>query len=208
MPGIAAAPGIGAIVLAAGGSSRFGSAKQLLVHEGQTLIRRAADAVLAAGCHPVVVVLGAQSDRVRPALYDMAVQIIINERWQTGIGSSIRAGIAAASAAADLSGVVIHLCDQPLVGATAIRRLIEGRCASDKSIIVSEYAGTIGPPVLVARTHFPDLLALPDDQGAKRLWLDAPDEICRLPCPEAQTDIDTICDAQRLEFCTRSPGGF
>src|SRR5947199_10804400 len=86
---------VGLLLLAAGGSARMGAAKQLLRCEGQTLLRRAAETALASVCRPVIVVLGARCDALRPELHGLPVEITENPDWALGMGSSISAGVQA-----------------------------------------------------------------------------------------------------------------
>ena len=84
---------VGGLLLAAGGSTRFGSPKQLAEFEGKTLIRRAAEAVCGSGCSIVVAVLGAAADESRRELSDLDLVTVENKDWQTGMSSSIRLGL-------------------------------------------------------------------------------------------------------------------
>jgi len=111
--------GIGAVVLAAGGSSRLGAPKQLLEFRGETLVRRAAKAALESVCDRVVVVVG--SHEMRYEIDDLPVSVVENKNWQSGISSSIRAGLEQISSQ---DGVVITLCDQPFMTAAVLNELI------------------------------------------------------------------------------------
>ncbi|MEO5719058.1 MAG: NTP transferase domain-containing protein, partial [Chthoniobacterales bacterium] len=84
---------IGAVILAAGSSSRLGQPKQLLQYEGQALVRRAALAALDAGCEPVVLILGAAREKIAPTLHGLALTILPNESWERGMGTSLRLGV-------------------------------------------------------------------------------------------------------------------
>ncbi|MDB5357261.1 MAG: 4-diphosphocytidyl-2C-methyl-D-erythritol synthase [Phycisphaerales bacterium] len=192
-------PDIAIMILAAGGSTRMGEPKQLLAYRGRSLIRHAAETAVASGCRPAIVVLGAHADRLAAEVSGLAVSVAINERWASGIGSSIRCGIEHLMAVTPtVEAVVITLCDQPLVSAGILRHLIDAHQSSGKPICASSYRGTLGPPVLVSRRFFPQLLALPDDQGAKRLWVDQPEQVCEVPCEPAAEDIDTPEDYRRV----------
>ena len=85
--------GIGAIVLAAGGSSRLGTPKQLLTFRGETLVRRAAMAALESVCDRVVVVVGSHAQQMHRELGDLPLSVVENKNWQSGISSSIRVGL-------------------------------------------------------------------------------------------------------------------
>ena len=119
---------IGLVLLAAGGATRMGTAKQLLPYLGRSLLRHAAEVAVASGLAPVLVVLGAQADRLETELAGLQVGIVTNDEWEKGMGGSIRAGIRAmqAAATAGVEAVVFTVCDQPLVGPDVIGRLVEG----------------------------------------------------------------------------------
>ena len=183
---------IGAVILAAGSSSRLGRPKQLLLHEGQTLVRRTTRAALAAGCEPVVVVLGSEREKIATELVELAIEIVRNEQWQRGMGSSIRAGVKAASGC---DAVVLLACDQPYVSAALLQRLIATYEKTQTPIVASAYAQTRGVPALFARSFFPALLSLGDEQGAKAIIAAAPaTEVAVIDFPEGAIDIDTPQD--------------
>src|SRR5947209_8753927 len=87
-------PDIGLILLAAGGSTRMGRAKQLLVYRGKTLLRRAADAAVGSGCTPIVVVVGADAAEATRELAGLDLTVEVNPAWERGMGTSLRAGLA------------------------------------------------------------------------------------------------------------------
>ncbi len=186
---------IGAIVLAAGSSSRLGQSKQLLVYRGQSLVRRSAQAALNAGCAPVVIVLGAESDRIADELRDLPVTILINENWARGQGNSLRAGVRAAE---DCDALVILLCDQPQTDAALLRRLIDTHLSSGQPMVASAYAGTLGVPALFACSCFKQLLSLGDDAGAKALLRTRPGEVASVAFPEGALDVDMPEDLRSL----------
>jgi molybdenum cofactor cytidylyltransferase len=192
-------PKLGAVILAAGGSSRLGRPKQLLRFAGQTLLARAVAAATGSGCGPIVVVLGSQYDLVAPELAGLPVTLVQNPDWQRGIGTSIRRGISAlVEQDAHIDEISILLCDQPLIDAPAIARLLRAYRESGKPIAVSIHAGTPGPPVIISASLFPQLQALPDDQGAKAIWSGRPGLVCEVECDKAGFDVDTPTDVQRL----------
>lgn len=187
---MAVKPKIGVIVLAAGGSTRMGSPKQLLPFRGVPLIRFAAETALATRCGPVIVVLGSHAGEIALALTDLNVQLVENPDWEGGMGSSIRAGVMAA-VEQECDGVILALADQPLISPEILNGLVEAHVASGKPIVASQYAGTVGVPVLFSRRFFPHLVGLAPSQGCKGLILSWPNESILIPCPEAELDIDT-----------------
>jgi len=186
------------LLLAAGESSRLGKPKQLLPIQGVPILRRAAKAAVDCGCRPIIVVLGAGHDKLKPLLDDLPVQTIVNPNWNRGIGTSIRAGVETMiSNATQVDRVMILLADQPAITPAVIKRLHNEHERAGKSITVSSFGDSIGPPVILSREYFARLLSLPDDQGAKSLWQQSPGTVHRAECPEAGQDIDTPADYQR-----------
>ncbi len=182
---------IGAIILAAGGSTRLGQPKQFLKFEGDSLVRRAV--ATAVDCDPVVVVAGDHTERMDAELSSTQAVVASNPNWRDGLGTSIRCGVQRAlTIAPEIEALVLMVCDQPFV----TRELISALRASGKSITASAYAGTLGVPALFTREHFPKLLALPDTHGAKHL-LDEPD-VAAVPFPLGEIDIDTPASLAHL----------
>jgi molybdenum cofactor cytidylyltransferase len=197
---------IGLILLAAGGSTRMGKPKQLLAYQGSTLLRRAADAAIASGCTPVVVVVGAAADRAARELDGMTAALIeVNSDWERGMGTSIRAGLRRVlRERPDIAAIVIMLCDQPHVDAAHLRHLCDVHRATAKRIVASEYGDTLGPPCLFAAESFDELLQIGDAEGAKRLIKLAGDDGTTIPLPAAAIDVDTPEDYERLKLVPSS----
>ena len=190
---------IGIVVLAAGGSTRLRAPKQSLTFEGRSLLRRAAETAVKSICRPVIVVLGARAHLFRRDLAGLPVQAVVNRDWAAGIGSSIRAGIAALEAGAKpVDGVVVMLCDQPLVASADIDALVAAFRQGRGSPVASRYAGTVGVPALFGRAHFPELAALGNGEGAKRVIGRHRGQAFLIPLAAAALDIDTPRDLARL----------
>ncbi len=117
-----------AIVLAAGEAQRFGKPKQLLELEGQPLVRRAARLALSAGLDPVIVVTGAYSHKIQPALQGLPVRLVENPAWAQGQSSSLQAGLR--SLEADCGGAIFMLADQPYVSVDLLRALVTAHARS------------------------------------------------------------------------------
>ena len=189
---------IGAVVLAAGGSTRLGSPKQLLSYGGRSLLRRAADSALAAvDGGPVVVVLGAGAAAFREELAGLPVLVVENPDWSRGMGTSVRAGLGALEEAASApDAALLTLCDQPLVtalelsGLVAAFRRAEG-ADGHQAIVAAAYGESVGVPAVFGRAYFEELRALPDDAGAKPVLRRHGKRVTPVPMPTAATDIDT-----------------
>jgi molybdenum cofactor cytidylyltransferase len=184
---------IALVLLAAGGSTRMGSPKQLLDYQGKPLIRHAVETAIASGCDPIMVVLGSKADEIRKALDGLDVVVVENTDWEQGVGTSIRAGISGAEIMG-CEGAILALADQPLVTAEILRRLIEEYEETGRGIIASEYAGTVGVPAFFSREYFPKLTGLLPTEGCKAVILANLEQSIRISCPEAETDIDTPGD--------------
>jgi molybdenum cofactor cytidylyltransferase len=191
---------IGAVVLAAGGSSRFGQPKQLISFRGQSFVRRIIDAACEAGCSPIVVVIRTEDERLHCELDRAGVVTVQNQQWSRGIGSSIRCGIEALiNSSPDVEASVLLVCDQPAVDVRVIQRLIALRETTGKTIVASNYADTLGVPALFTRSVFQELLSLDDKAGAKSIVLRSCERVASLSFSEGQIDIDTPEDWEKLD---------
>jgi molybdenum cofactor cytidylyltransferase len=186
---------IGAVILAAGASSRFGKPKQLIQYGGKSMVRRAIDVATKAGCLPIAVVVGSDSDDITRELQKANVAIVLNQRWKNGIGSSIRAGVQhVIDAVKDVDAITLLVCDQPFVDGRMLKQLIALRAKTRKPIVASSYAKTLGVPALFDRACFQELLALDDATGAKRVILANRRRVAEFSFPKGAIDIDTLED--------------
>ena len=192
--------GIGAVVLAAGASTRIGIPKQLLQFRGQTFLRRAASVALEAGCRPVVVVTGANAAACRESLRGFDVLEAENQQWESGISSSVRVGVEAlVTANPRIAAVVLMLCDQPFVTRDVIVRLVRVHYETGCSIVASRYGGSYGVPALFGKAHFTELSKLQGAAGAKQVIQKHLRKAHLLPFPEGEIDVDTPDDFARLQ---------
>ena len=188
---------IAGIVLAAGGSARFGSPKQLLTHHGENFVRRAARAALESGLDPVIVVLGAYGESVEIFLAGLEpLVVVVNEEWKTGQASSLRAGIGQAMRSGSDAALVM-LADQPLVDSSSIASLVRAY-ERDGRVAGSRYSGVVGAPAIFGSEYFDKLLSLTGDHGAGK-WLRAnADLVTAVDMDEAAVDVDTPDDLKHL----------
>jgi molybdenum cofactor cytidylyltransferase len=185
----------GLIILAAGESSRLGQPKQNLLFQGQTLLQRAVETALASACTPVIVVLGANADRITPIAN---VNIIYNDDWQEGMASSIRIGVREMAKDASVSNIVIMLCDQPFVNVGLLNSMITMQHQTGKSIVACTYNGTTGAPVLFNEVWFAELLLLQGQEGAKKIINNHPGHKATIAFEQGSIDIDTLADYEEM----------
>lgn len=195
---------IAAIVLAAGRSTRFraaggGQVSKLVARlAGRPLVRHVVEAALASRARPVLVVTGHARDAVMAALGDLPVTEIPNSLYETGLASSLKAGIAAVPAAAQ--GALVLLGDMPLVGAELLDRLIDlFETKSGIEAVVPVHAGERGNPVLIGRTLFPAIADLSGDQGARKIIERACVAELAVEADAVSVDIDTPTALAELE---------
>jgi molybdenum cofactor cytidylyltransferase len=177
-----------AVVLAAGASSRFGSPKQLVRFEGQSLLQRVIASATELVGPAVSVILGAHAAEIAATLPAGSASVLINRDWQQGIASSIRTGVAHLPGACD--GVLILLADQPLVAGERLGRLAATWRRNPRGIVASRYGAVTGVPAIFPRWCFSDLATLRGDEGARVLIRRYADHVARLAHPEAAIDID------------------
>jgi molybdenum cofactor cytidylyltransferase len=189
--------GLHAIVLAAGASTRFGSAKQLVRIAGRPMLHAAVTRAVDVSGNAVIVVLGARAEELAPLLSHSPASIVINRDWREGLGSSIRTGVARLPAAC--CGVLLLLADQAAVTAEDLRRLVGAWRRQPEYVAAAIYGSTAGVPAIFPRSAFADLLKLRGDQGARALIQRNPDRVVRVPMESAAIDIDTPEDLLAIE---------
>lgn len=202
----AGTPPVAGLVLAAGAGRRYGRPKALVERDGQLLVERASATARDGGCRPVVTVLGAAAPAVR-ARADLGAAIVIdNPGWATGMGSSLRAGIAALWAT-EAVAVIVLLVDMPGVTPEAVRRLTV--LASPDALAMAGYGSHRGHPVLLGRAHWADVAALAvGDVGARPYLRDRAADLRVVPCGDIASgaDLDTDQDKENGPGTDRASG--
>ena len=190
----------GVVILAAGASTRMGTSKQLLVIDGQTLLQRTVEAALATPAWPVIVVLGANAEQIRPTLARYPVLVTENPAWAEGMASSIRAGITTLQQfSRHMDAGLIALCDQPAFSSATIERLIAAQRSSGKSIVAARYTNRHGAPAIFLREHFSTLAHLTGEEGARALLNGDPSQVTAVDLPELALDLDTPADVTAFQ---------
>ncbi len=184
------------IILAAGASTRLGQPKQLVQMGGTTLLESTCRTALSIDNQGVTVVLGAHCEAIKPTIQHLPVRTVINENWESGMGSTIACGVA--SLPQDAEAVLLLLCDQPFVSTKLLTDLVEKWRHNPGHIIAAAYGGSFGPPAVFGREYFGGLASLQGQQGAKKLMESQRDKLLLVDFPEGSLDIDTPDDLHRI----------
>ena len=189
---------IATIILAAGGSTRLGGEpKQLIIHNGTTLIRQIADAAVSLQAGPVVVVLGANHDLIHRELAHLSVYTPVNPDWHEGMASSLRVGL---NAIADepVDAFLVALTDQPYVTAALLQQLITTQQQTGRGIVACRYgeAGHLGVPALFDIRYRSEFMLLSGDMGARKLIRQYSSDCAEIAFPLAVIDLDTPQDVE------------
>ena len=187
------------VILAAGASQRMGRPKAGLRFEGKTFFARVLEGLTAASLDPIVVVVGAHRAAVTRALG--SPYIIVNHDPSRGQLSSLRLALGHLSApGGTATGVVVALVDHPLVARSTVAALVQAVQAADQPILVPNYRGRRGHPVVFMRDVWDELLATPDRLGARAVVRRDPRRVCDVPVddPGILVDVDTPADMEAL----------
>jgi CTP:molybdopterin cytidylyltransferase MocA len=185
---------IGGIVLAAGAGIRFGGGKQLALLDGRPLLEYAVRAMTSAPVGRVIVVLGAEAERVLVGVDLHGAEPLVCARWGEGQSASLASGLAELSAC---EAVVVTLGDQPRISPNAIRRVIAAR-GGGAAAVRATYGSAPGHPVLLERQLFARLRDVSGDHGARNLLMSV--RTRDVPCDDLGngTDVDTPAELDAL----------
>lgn len=190
---------IAILLLAAGSSSRLGHPKQLVQINGQPLLQKMVETSLATGCSPVVIVLGAYFEKIKPVIENLPIHILENKNWESGMGSTISCGMDfLINNSPELKAVILLVCDQYYLAEKNIEELITVFNNSNKKIIASKYGETIGVPALFSKELFSDLLKLNGQSGAKKIIQKYMEGSAIVEFSEGVFDLDTEEDLKKL----------
>ena len=175
---------VAGLLLAAGGGRRFGMPKALVRHHSHLFVEHAAGVLREAGCSPVVIVLGARSDEVRAVAELSGFSLVDNPDWESGMGSSLRVGLDALPTS---DAVLILPVDTPGVTAAAVRRL--AALAAPDALARASYDGEPGHPVLIGRSHWPQVKELAVGDRGAREYLKR-HNVIDVPCGDVASGVD------------------
>ncbi|MFG1641999.1 NTP transferase domain-containing protein [Amycolatopsis sp. NPDC049252] len=184
---------VAGLLLAAGAGRRFGGPKALADLDGEPLVRRALRTLEAAGCAPIRVVLGASADQVSALLPDPTLAVVA-EDWATGMGASLRAGLAELTKLDGPPAALVHLVDLPWVGPEILTRVAAH--ASPHAVARAAYDGVPGHPVLLGRTWWPDIAQTAQGDRGARDWLATREDLKLIECADLGSgrDVDRPTD--------------
>jgi len=205
---------VAAVILAAGGSTRFGQPKQLFDWGGVPLLAHVTDTALSAGLSPVIVVLGCQAEAARTTLGTAevcrrrcwgAVQSVMNWRWEEGLSTSVQVGLA--TIPPETEAAIFLQCDQPLITPDLLRALVTRFEETGAPIVHPTHAGQRSTPVLFARRLFPELAGVSGDEGGRGLIARYAKDVATVEVadPDVLADVDTPADYERLAPKAQSP---
>jgi molybdenum cofactor cytidylyltransferase len=190
---------IAILILAAGPSSRLGQPKQQLLIDGAPLLIRTVATALGSNIGKVYVVIGYGEEAHRKLLSGSPVEIIVNPDWEKGMGSSLKAGLNfLLTQNNSLKGIVVMVCDQPLLTPTHLQQLTHTFKQTKSDIVASYYTGTAGVPALFSQALFRDLRLIGDTEGAKKIIQHNLHKTSTVPFEGGAIDIDTPEDYERL----------
>ena len=187
----------GIVILAAGSSSRLGQSKQLLKTGNEYLINRMIRFSLDSLADKVYLVLGADKKEILSVLNSDKTTIIVNNKWEQGIGSSIKAGLSSAIND-NMVAVLFIVVDQIKLKTDTLNNLIEKFRSSNYPICASSYGNNYGIPAIFDKSLFQDILMLDDQNGCKSIIARNIENTLLIDFPGGEIDIDTADDLKKL----------
>lgn len=189
--------GLAAVLLAGGRSQRMGQPKVLLDWDGRPIIQHIIDVLTKVDISPIIIVLGAYHDQITDVVTSDSVSFVQNVNWEAGgMLSSIQAGLRAVPLSKE--GIVIMLGDHPSISADTLRLLKKGFFETNAPIILPEYRGRSGHPIVLRQTIWEEVYSLDPNIGLRQLMRNHISGIARVDVgtDEIFRDIDTPQDYQ------------
>ena len=188
---------ISGIILAAGGSKRFGNPKLLSPWRNKTLIRHILDVAISSSLSPLIIVLGAYKEEISAEIKGLPIQICENPEWEKGQSTSMKIGLE--NLPQECEAAMFLLADQPFLSKSLIEHLQLVYRSSDKnSIIIPKVKETRSNPVIFPKPIFPALLAVEGDKGGRGVFQDH--SLLFVPWKDEKIllDIDTLEDLKKI----------
>lgn len=198
---MAAGRRLAGVVLAAGGSTRMGSPKPLLVLGARTYLEAIVETLQSTRIDPLVVVLGHEADTVRRKTNLATATVLVNADWQAGMLSSLQLAVRELSACPQVGGLLLCLVDSPRFSGGTVRALAAAFAATGAPLLVPVHGGRRGHPVIFARSTWGDLLAAPSDRGARVVVEAHRSDVLEVQVddPWILHDADTLADHLRMQ---------
>lgn len=188
-----------ALILAGGSSSRMSSDKQLLTYKGKSLLRHTAEMALNLKAHKIICVTGHLKEKLEQSLSDLNIEYVHNINHKQGMSTSLVAGLKSIQSNDDISGVLIMLCDQPLIPLRHYRDLINIAAKETAQIVVTRYdKKSFGAPSYFTQSLFKELVKLKTSESPKHVIKNHLDSTNFVICEKALFDIDTDDDYVKL----------
>ena len=186
------------VVLAAGGSRRLGTPKQVLPYRDKTILGATLDVARGAGFDQLIVTLGGAAGAVRDAVSLDGADVVVVDDFGNGCSASLRVALQRVDPRA--AGIVLMLGDQPRMDPATVRRMVtQGRAGSGGAVMVCRYADGIGHPFWFSRSVFGELSQLHGDKGVWKLVQSGRHPVRELAVDgSVPLDVDTWEDYQRL----------
>ncbi|MDO9553931.1 nucleotidyltransferase family protein [Rhodonellum sp.] len=186
------------ILLAAGGSTRMGVPKQLLMYKNRSLLQISIDTGIHSNTQYQLLVLGEKYAQILSQIKLGKMDVIVNAAWEKGMASTLKLGLEYVMEKGSFDQVVVILCDQPFISPELIDQLITTQNATGKGIVACHYKETNGVPVLFTKKYFPELLKLTGKEGAKKLIYEHSGDLALVDFELGIVDIDTREDYRGL----------
>ncbi|WP_276392096.1 nucleotidyltransferase family protein [Eudoraea chungangensis] len=188
------------LILAAGSSSRMGTMKQLLPWEGTTLLGHVVNTAINSNADNTVLVLGAKAEEIEKSIKPSLVNLVVNENWTKGMGSSIAKGVEYISQSLpDTKAVLILLADQPFINKNNLNTYLDKGNKFPKKIIATNYGLKHGVPALFPKSFFKQLITLNRDYGAREILETNRENILALKNNINLVDLDTMKKYHQLK---------
>ncbi|MGI6259512.1 MAG: nucleotidyltransferase family protein [Anaerolineaceae bacterium] len=186
---------VAGVILAAGGSSRFGSLKQTLPWGDQNFVNAVLKTARLAGLDPLLIVLGNRAEEVRDTITDEDVEILINPDWEAGQSSSLK--LAVKHLDTDLTGAIFLMCDQPHLTVHFLASIVEKGKKSAK-VVVPYINDRRTSPVFFPASCFDNFNKLTGDEGGMQIMSECPVVLFPWLDEMMAMDIDTLEDYRRV----------
>jgi molybdenum cofactor cytidylyltransferase len=156
-----------AIILAGGESRRMGTPKMLLPFKGSTMLEKVIEIIKDSGIEQIIVVLGAEREKISELLKSSKVRTSYNERYKEGMLSSVICGLQ--NVPAEAEAVLVFQGDEPLISPTSVKKVVEGFRSSQRGIVIPVYGKKRGHPLLIAPKYMKEVPLIEPERGLRAL---------------------------------------